>query len=274
MACKRFRLIRPAAEQGHPLLFQEAQRGLRVGYLFGDEGGAGEQRGKHSAGEPADPEERHRQVQPGVGTDAPRRQTRLDRAQRVAVRVHNPLRWSAAARREDDDHRVTGSHDGGERIGNATCRIVRSSLRQLVGSPNVAQRRQFGICRSQVLEIAVSAELLHRDQELHRGHAQLRHQFARLHQRAQGHQHRADPGQRDGQLHPSHAVGHDQADAGALAHAGLDEDGSQLPGCCIQLAVGDSRRRIDHRQFGAVLAGSKPHQRVDGRRLLTHRTKS
>jgi hypothetical protein len=125
-----------------------------------------------------------------------------------------------------------------------------------------------------VVEIAVSAELLHRDQELHRGRAQLRRQFAGLQQRAEGHQHRTDPGQGKSQLHPSHAVRHDQADAGALAHAGLDEDSGQLPGRHVELAVGDAPPRIDHRRFGTVAGGTKPHQRVDGQRVLRHRTPS
>ena len=82
--------------------------------------------------------------------------------------------------------------------------------------------------RSKVVEIAVAAEFLDADQELHRRSAQLRDQFPRLQQRAQRDQHRADTGQRDRDLHPADAVGHDQPDPGALADAGFDERRGQI----------------------------------------------
>ena len=90
---------------------------------------------------------------------------------------------------------------------------------QLLWRPHLAHRRKLREFRSDVIEIVVPAELLDGHQELHGGDAQLRDEFGRLQQGAQRDEYGADAGERDGDLHPAHAVGHDQADPGALGHA-------------------------------------------------------
>ena len=77
--------------------------------------------------------------------------------------------------------------------------------------------------RLQVVDVTVAAEFLDADQELHGRGAQLRGEFTGLQQGAQRHQDSADAGQRDGDLDPTGAVGHDEPDPGALADAGFDE---------------------------------------------------
>ena len=117
----------------------------------------------------------------------------------------------------------------------------------------------------------MAAELLDGDQKLHGGDAELRHQLRRLQQGAQRNQHGADARQRHRDLHPLHAVRHDQPDPCALADTRCDERGGQGAGGVVELGVGDSRLRVDDHRLVAVLFGAEPHQPVDG---VRHRTPS
>jgi hypothetical protein len=55
-----------------------------------------------------------------------------------------------------------------------------------------------------------------------------------------------------------HAVGHDQADSGALTGAGFNECGGQRPCAFVELGVTDSGRWVDHHRLAATLLGARP----------------
>ena len=135
------------------------------------------------------------------------------------------------------------------------------------------QRRKFGDFQyvGKIVVIAMAAELFDRDQYLHGGRPQLSHQLGGLQQGAQRHQHRADACQRHGDLHPLHAIRHDQTDPGPLADAGSDECGRHGAGGVVELGVADPGLGVDDHRLVTVLLCANPDQLVDG---VTHRTSS
>ena len=110
------------------------------------------------------------------------------------------------------------------------------------------------------------AELLHGHQVLHGCDPQLRDQFPRRQQGAQRDQHGADSGERKRSLHPTGSVGHDQPDAAALGHPGLQEGrGNRVRGR-VEFAEAQPVDRIDDHRFVRVLDGPVPDQLIDGGR--------
>ena len=109
----------------------------------------------------------------------------------------------------------------------------------------------------------MAAELFDRDQYLHGGRPQLSHQLGGLQQGAQRHQHRADACQRHGDLHPLHAIRHDQTDPGPLADAGSDECGRHGAGGVVELGVADPGLGVDDHRLVTVLLCANPDQLVD-----------
>jgi hypothetical protein len=137
VARQRLGLIGPTAKQRHPFAFKQTKRGFRLGNLLGDQRCPRHQRGKYTATEAAHPEERHRQIQAGVGVDAARRKARLHGAQRVAVGVHDSLGRRAAARGEHDDQRVGGRDRLGHRVDDLAGALARGGVGQPVERPNM-----------------------------------------------------------------------------------------------------------------------------------------
>ena len=87
---------------------------------------------------------------------------------------------------------------------------------QLIVKPDSPQCRQIRVLRLQVVEIAMTAELRHRDQEAHRGRVEAaRRAPVRSKQRAQRHQHRPTGSPRT-RAAPTDAVQHDQSDPAAF----------------------------------------------------------
>jgi hypothetical protein len=129
---------------------------------------------------------------------------------------------------------------------------------QPVGYPDVAQRRKVLAHRLYVVEIAVPTEFLNGHQELHRGDPQLRDEFRCLQQGAQRDQHGADACECHRDLHPLHAVGHDQPDPSALGDPDLDKRRGHFTGGDIELAVVDSADRVDHDGLVPVVGRAGP----------------
>jgi hypothetical protein len=95
----------------------------------------------------------------------------------------------------------------------------------------------------------VPAEFLDTDQELHRRGAQLRDEFPCPQERAQRNQYRADPGERNRDLHPADTIGHNEPNPGAFADTGFDEHCGQIARGDVQFVVAEPTRGVGYHRF-------------------------
>ena len=174
MGSQRRGLVRPAAEERGALSLEQRERAVGFRRRFGEQRRAGDERAEQAAGEPARPEERHRDVQAVVGADPPRLESRRDGAQRAAVRVDRSLRRAAAPRGEQHDEVVGRPH---ARLEGAHECVIDRRLGQVVGEPHVAQARKARMAatrsshlhdawcyRLEVVEVGTAAELAHQNE--------------------------------------------------------------------------------------------------------------
>ena len=112
----------------------------------------------------------------------------------------------------------------------------------------------------------MAAEFLDGDQELHGGGAQLRDELAGAQQGTQRHQDSTDAHQRDGELGPPDAVGHDQSDPSTLAHTGFHERRGEHARRRIEINVADAVIGFDQHRFGCVVGGALRDELVHGLR--------
>ena len=230
------RLVRPATEQRRSLALEELERRRRFGLGFGQQGGAGDQRGQEALAEPARPEEGHRDVQALARTDAAGLESRCHRTQRGTMGVDHALGRAPGSRGEEDDHVVGRPHP------LLRARAPGWPALRPPGRPSVVQTRRNdgaagwrapartaaaepGSRLLELVEVAAAPELGRRDEVRHRRRGELRQQLRRSQQGAQGHQHRPDPHDGEPDDRPFDAVRGQQADPVALDHTVGHEPG-------------------------------------------------